>query len=93
MPTIQIRVAPVLHERLLAHCEAHDVKIADLTRQFYERVVDGLDDRAEERRQDQRAPVVRPRPEPAGPKIVGYALDGSPIYQKAFNPQLKAGKK
>lgn len=91
MPTIQARVAPVLHERFLAHCEERGLKPADVIREAIERIVDHLDDT----QMNGAVPALKiaNRIAPTdGPKPIGFTFAGEPVYASA-SPRLKAGKK
>ena len=86
MPTITCRIAPTLHERVLAECEARDVKLSDLLREFLERWVDHLDDaKFSSRPAGGGMAVVKTAP--GQPKPIGFEMDGSPIYPRTGSLQ------
>jgi len=44
MPSVTFRLAPTLHERFLAYCEAKDTKPSEILREAIERFIDHKDD-------------------------------------------------
>lgn len=92
MPTLQVRMAPTLHEAFAKHCEGRGMKMPDVVRNLIERAVDHMDDQEHE--------GVRPAARVTGgriqsgegPKPIGFAIDGTPIYAKT-GPLPKGVKK
>jgi len=76
MPAVQIRLSPELHESLIAECERRDISIADITRRFYESLVDRSLSTPTPGLARQVAALPRRK---AVTGIRGFALDGSPI--------------
>lgn len=66
MPVLSIRIAPALHERLMAHCDEKDIRPADLVRDFLARIVDHADDHA-----NKSTPASIPQTQPTPKKPNG----------------------
>ena len=105
MPTVQVRMAPPLHERFLQECERRDISPSDFIRQAVELMMDHIDTRAHEETEpwQDAKPVplptarIAPRPLPSDPKrlpsgVRGFSLDGGPMTQDDLQGRVAASR-